>query len=49
LVAFEADSDLRAALGEVFCSYYATSRRWELKAWRDSVADWERERYGRVV
>jgi glutamine synthetase len=49
LVAFEADSGLRAALGEVFCSYYATSRRWELKAWRDSVADWERERYGRVV
>ena len=49
VAAFEADAGLRAALGETFCDYYAVSRRWELKAWREAVSDWERERYGRAV
>ena len=49
LRAFEADSVLRRALGERFSEYYATSREWELKAWRETVTDWERERYGRAV
>jgi glutamine synthetase len=49
LAAFEADRDFRASLGESFCDYYATSRRWELKAWREAVSDWERERYTRAV
>jgi glutamine synthetase len=47
--AFETDGELRAALGEPFSSYFVTSRRWELKAWRETVTDWERDRYGRAV
>ncbi|MGH2526989.1 MAG: glutamine synthetase family protein, partial [Actinomycetota bacterium] len=49
LRAFEADAVLRQALGEGFSEYYATSRAWELKAWRETVTDWERERYERAV
>ena len=49
LAAFEADASFRAALGEAFSDYYAVSRRWELRAWRESVSDWERERYERAV
>lgn len=49
LAAFEADAGLRRALGEAFCDYFATSRRWELGAWRRGVSDWERERYERAV
>jgi glutamine synthetase len=40
---------LRKALGETFREYYVTSRAWELKAWRETVTDWERERYDRSV
>jgi glutamine synthetase len=47
--AFEEDRALRSALGEGFSTYYTTSRAWELKAWRETVTDWERERYGRSV
>jgi len=47
--AFEGDDALRLALGKTFSDYYVTSRRWELKAWRDTVTDWERERYDRAV
>jgi hypothetical protein len=25
------------------------SRTWELKAWRETVTDWERDRYDRAV
>ena len=46
---FEADAALRVALGETFSDYYATSRRWELKAWQETVTDWERARYERTV
>ncbi|MET0801369.1 MAG: glutamine synthetase family protein [Actinomycetota bacterium] len=49
LSAFDEDSALRQALGEGFCEYFATSRAWELKAWRETVTDWERERYDRAV
>jgi glutamine synthetase len=49
LRAFEGDPVLRRALGERFSEYYATSRAWELRAWRETVTDWERERYGRAV
>ncbi|HEX6461058.1 MAG TPA: glutamine synthetase family protein [Thermoleophilaceae bacterium] len=49
IAAFSADADLRAVLGETFCDYYLVSRAWELKAWREAVSDWERERYGRAV
>ena len=49
LHAFEQDTALRKALGEGFSQYYATSRAWELKAWRETVTDWERERYDRSV
>jgi glutamine synthetase len=47
--AFEADAGLRAALGEEFSDYYVVSRRWELRAWRSAVSDWERERYEGAV
>ena len=48
LRAFDGDEALRRALGP-FSEYYATSRAWELKAWRETVTDWERERYERAV
>jgi glutamine synthetase len=47
--AFESDDVLRAALGKGFSEYFVTTRAWELKAWRDTVTDWERERYDRAV
>jgi glutamine synthetase len=49
LRAFDEDPVLRSLLGERFSEYYATSRAWELKAWRETVTDWERERYERSV
>jgi glutamine synthetase len=49
LRAFQDDGAFRAALGETFSDYYATSRAWELKAWQETVTDWERERYERGV
>ena len=49
LGAFAADPRLRQALGTGFSEYYATSRAWELKAWRETVTDWERDRYERAV
>lgn len=49
IAAFEADRLLRQALGERFSDYYVTSRRWEVKAFRETVTDWERDRYMRTV
>jgi glutamine synthetase len=49
LAAFRADGEFRARLGERFSDYFAVSREWELKAWREAVSDWERERYERAV
>jgi glutamine synthetase len=49
LHAFDADEVLRSALGESFSAYFRTTRAWELKAWRETVSDWERERYERSV
>ena len=49
IATFERDTALRDALGDGFSDYYLTSRRWELKAWRETVTDWERERYDRSV
>ncbi len=49
LTAFAEDGVLRNGIGERFCAYFATSRRWELKAWQNVVTDWERERYERSV
>jgi glutamine synthetase len=49
LGAFREDRVLRQALGDGFCDYYETSRAWELKAWRETVTDWERQRYERAV
>jgi len=49
LRAFEDDATLRESLGKDFSDYYATSRAWELKAWRETVTEWERERYDRGV
>jgi glutamine synthetase len=47
--AFEDDATLRETLGKDFSDYYATSRAWELKAWRETVTEWERERYDRSL
>jgi glutamine synthetase len=49
LGAFQADDVLQQALGQGFSDYYVTSRAWELKAWRETVTDWERERYEHSV
>ncbi len=49
LQAFQADDVLQQALGQEFSDYYVTSRTWELKAWRDTVTQWERDRYDRSV
>jgi len=49
IAAFGEDEALQQALGVRFCDYYVTSRAWELKAWRETVTDWERERYDRSV
>jgi glutamine synthetase len=49
IAAFGDDEGLQRALGVGFCDYYATSRAWELKAWRETVTDWERDRYDRSV
>lgn len=49
VAAFQADAGLCSALGEGFSEYFVTSRVWELKAWQDTVTDWERERYIRAV
>ena len=49
LQAFDEDKVLRSALGEGFSDYFATSRAWELKAWRETVTEWERQRYERSV
>ncbi|HXM73592.1 MAG TPA: glutamine synthetase family protein [Candidatus Dormibacteraeota bacterium] len=47
--AFESDQVLRQTLGEGFSDYYVTSRAWEVKAFRETVTDWERDRYMRTV
>jgi len=49
IAAFGEDEPLQRALGIGFCDYYVTSRAWELKAWRETVTDWERDRYDRSV
>jgi len=49
IAAFGEDEGLQRALGVGFCDYYVTSRAWELKAWRETVTDWERDRYDRSV
>jgi glutamine synthetase len=49
IAAFGEDEPLQRALGVGFCDYYLTSRAWELKAWRETVTDWERDRYDRTV
>jgi len=47
--AFQSDSVLREALDERFSDYFVTSRAWEVKAFRETVTDWERDRYMRTV
>jgi glutamine synthetase len=49
LRAFERDDALRGALGDGFARYLVTSREWELKAWRETVTEWERARYDPAV
>jgi glutamine synthetase len=49
ITAFDADAEFRRAIGDEFCDYYRASRAWELAAWRQTVSDWERERYERTV
>src|SRR4029077_3956540 len=44
LIAFESDDVLQAALDPRFSDYFATSRRWEVKAFRETVTEWERDR-----
>jgi glutamine synthetase len=48
IAAFRGDDVLRAALGPDFSEYFLISREWELKAWRETVTGWERDRYRAV-
>jgi len=43
------DETFRRGLGEEFSDYFVTSRRWELKAFQNTVTEWERNRYERGV
>ena len=45
LNSFASDHVFRRALGEEFSAYYEVSRRWELRAWRQTVTAWEQQRY----
>jgi glutamine synthetase len=47
--AFQADRVLCEALDERFSEYFVISRAWELKAFRETVTEWERDRYMRSV
>lgn len=49
LRAFRSDGVLRTRLGEDFSAYFEISRAWELKAWQQTVTDWERVRYEGAV
>ncbi|HEV2141255.1 MAG TPA: glutamine synthetase family protein [Candidatus Dormibacteraeota bacterium] len=49
IASFESDGALQSALGEKFSDYFLTSRRWEVKAFRETVTEWERDRYMRTV
>ncbi len=49
LRAFESDQVLREALDQRFSDYYVVSRAWEIKAFRASVTEWEKDRYMRTV
>ena len=49
ITAFESDATLRAELGGEFSDYFLVSRRWEVKAFREAVTEWERDRYMRSV
>ena len=49
LGAFQADHVFRKALGVTFSDYFAVSRAWEVKAFRETVTEWERDRYMRTV
>ena len=49
ILAFDSDELLKQALGAVFSDYFITSRRWELKAWRETVTDWELQRYEHAI
>jgi glutamine synthetase len=49
IMAFGSDKVLREALDERFSDYFLTSREWEIKAFRGTVTDWERDRYTRTV
>jgi glutamine synthetase len=49
LRAFESDTVLREALDERFSAYYEVSRAWEVKAFRETVTEWEKDRYMRTV
>ncbi|MGD9735175.1 MAG: glutamine synthetase family protein [Solirubrobacterales bacterium] len=49
LSAFRADTALHAALGSELSAHFEVSREWELRAWQQSVSDWERARYEAAV
>lgn len=47
--AFVADPRARELVGEEFADYYVKTRAWELRAWQQTVTEWERERYRLIV
>jgi glutamine synthetase len=49
IAAFRQDAAAQELLGARFSEYYARTREWELRAWQQSVTDWERDRYALIT
>ncbi len=49
VMAFEQNDEYRKLLGEEFSAYFLTSRKWELKAWQNTVSEWELNRYDGAI
>lgn len=43
--AFASDTTARELIGPGFSDYYLKTRAWELRAWQETVTEWERHRY----
>ncbi len=46
---FEASAVARKWLGDAFVEHFAATRRWEARAYRKAVTDWELERYFEII
>lgn len=47
--AFVGDPRAAELVREEFADYFVKTRAWELRAWQETVTDWERERYRMIL